>query len=93
MERSLGRSLQGDEVVHHVNGNVSDDRLENLEVMTNSEHSALHNPTEVAQAEQRHLRFGSQALHNNPNWKGDKASKHAKYMRAWRRRKGEVAEA
>lgn len=42
MERHLGRFLSDDEVVHHVNENPSDNRIDNLQVMTQSEHAALH---------------------------------------------------
>ena len=38
MEEFLGRRLDSQESVHHINGNTSDNRLENLCVMTNSEH-------------------------------------------------------
>lgn len=34
-----------DEVVHHVNENKRDNRIENLELKSRSEHSAHHNPT------------------------------------------------
>jgi hypothetical protein len=34
MEAQLGRPLRRDEVVHHVNGDPTDDRLENLELWT-----------------------------------------------------------
>jgi hypothetical protein len=42
MERALGRRLRTDEHVHHKNGNKKDNRLENLELMTASEHHRLH---------------------------------------------------
>lgn len=42
MECVLGRRLRKDEVVHHINHNRSDNRVENLVVMTNSEHAFLH---------------------------------------------------
>lgn len=42
MSRILGRELTRDEVVHHINGQKSDNRPENLVVMTNHEHLMLH---------------------------------------------------
>lgn len=42
MERLLGRTLFLDEVVHHVNGDPTDDRPENLRLMRRGEHSRLH---------------------------------------------------
>lgn len=37
-----GRKLNKGEVVHHINGDFLDDRLENLEVLTVSEHARKH---------------------------------------------------
>lgn len=42
MQIQLGRELASDEVVHHRNGNTLDNRVDNLELMSLSEHSRLH---------------------------------------------------
>lgn len=39
--------LASDLEVHHINGDCSDDRLENLKVMTKAEHAALHSSENV----------------------------------------------
>jgi hypothetical protein len=41
MEQHLGRKLTKNEHVHHINGNPQDNRLENLQVLSNSEHQKL----------------------------------------------------
>lgn len=42
MERSLGRFLRTDEIVHHRNDDKTDNRLENLELTTHAEHQRHH---------------------------------------------------
>lgn len=42
MEAHLGRPLKASEIVHHVNGDQSDDRLENLRLLTRAEHIGIH---------------------------------------------------
>ena len=42
MEEHIGRKLGRYEVVHHINGNIHDNRLENLRMMSLSEHSKMH---------------------------------------------------
>lgn len=42
MENQIGRYLEKDEVVHHINENKLDNNIENLQLMTRNEHSRLH---------------------------------------------------
>lgn len=65
MEQHLGRKLRRDEVVHHKNGDTRDNRIENLEVLTLSEHSRLHMLQRPVKNETR-LRI-SESLTGKPN--------------------------
>lgn len=42
MEKHIGRPIQKDEVVHHINSIRNDNRLENLQLMTQKEHASYH---------------------------------------------------
>lgn len=42
LEKKLGRRLKKTEISHHINGDCTDDREDNLQAMTRSEHSKLH---------------------------------------------------
>ena len=42
MEKYLNRFLNKNEIVHHVNGDPIDNRIENLQVVTKSEHVKIH---------------------------------------------------
>lgn len=48
MEQHLGRKLKKDEVVHHIDGNRTNNDLGNLVVMSRGEHSALHRKMELS---------------------------------------------
>ena len=60
MEALLGRKLKRNEVVHHINGNKIDNRLENLQLMSAEEHIKLHNM--MRSEEIRKLREENHAL-------------------------------
>lgn len=42
MEASIGRYLADDEIVHHINRNPADNRIENLRLMARGDHTELH---------------------------------------------------
>lgn len=42
MEQHIGRKLRPDEVVHHLNHNKTDNRIENLLILSSGEHTSLH---------------------------------------------------
>ena len=44
MEKYLGRKLKADEIVHHKNNDPSDNRINNLEIMSRAEHARHHKP-------------------------------------------------
>ena len=47
VEEAIGRKLSKNEVVHHINFNKLDNRLENLMIMSIAEHQKLHRKTQL----------------------------------------------
>lgn len=64
MEAHLGRWLETNEVVHHINEVKTDNRLHNLFLCSPEEHVAIHNRGRVNSLEKRNkIRKGVQAAH------------------------------
>jgi len=43
MEKHIGRKLLRTEIIHHINENPLDNRIENLKIVSRGEHTVIHN--------------------------------------------------
>lgn len=82
MEKFIGRSLTSDEFVHHKDGNKTNNSIENLEIISNSEHTSLHLKERYAN---RIIRF-SECHPDRKHFAKRKCKKcyHRYYMRNWK---------
>jgi hypothetical protein len=54
VEKKLGRYLKSDEIIHHINGDMKDNRIENLKVVTRSEHIKIHHKQMTEAKNEKH---------------------------------------
>jgi hypothetical protein len=58
MEKHIGRYLNSDEIVHHINGIKDDNRIENLKLMTDRVHRSFHSRLSVKNGTHNFLEKG-----------------------------------
>ena len=66
MEQHIGRYLKPEEKVHHINHIVTDNRIDNLQIVTQSEHFSLHLTKDMSN--RRCLECGSNETYNR-HWR------------------------
>ena len=73
MEQIIGRKLKRTEVVHHIDGDKSNNNINNLQVMTLSEHSRIHGLNRIVSEKTREKLRNS--LNGRHSYKRNKTKK------------------
>jgi hypothetical protein len=73
MEEHLGRPLKRSEIVHHIDGDRHNNSIENLQLMTQSDHIKLHSDElQSARKIKTHCRNGHEKSIRNPGTPSEK---------------------
>jgi hypothetical protein len=83
IERHLGRFLSGAEVVHHKNGDLADNRLENLELLPNQAAHAKYHQKQVAPRHDPEILRRLKVLADDPHCTPPQAAKILGYTTSW----------
>lgn len=91
MEEHIGRPLERDEVVHHINGDPLDNRLENLCILKRGEHSTKHK-TGATHSDATKAKMSEAWKHRAPPSEETKAKTTASLLRYYANLRQKIAD-
>lgn len=82
MEQAIGRKLSRNEIVHHINHDKHDNRLENLQIMSRAEHGRHHAPS--THSPEVRAKISARMKENPHGWRGALADETVREIRTKR---------